>query len=89
MGTPNGLEMSRPASSWNLCWTRFAAAGRVGSIELLGGRSHFRGLAFGRELVQGHGGADECFQCLLVYLLALVDVDGAPDVAVKAGVEEA
>ena len=36
LGRPNGLEMSRPASSSNLSWTRFAAAGRVGSIELLG-----------------------------------------------------
>ena len=37
MGTPNGLEMSRPASSWIVSQMRFAAAGRVGSIELLGG----------------------------------------------------
>src|SRR3990170_7897712 len=35
---PNGLEMSRPASSSILHQTRFAAAGRVGSIELLGCR---------------------------------------------------
>jgi hypothetical protein len=35
--TPNGLEMSRPANSSILHQTRFAAAGRVGSIELLGG----------------------------------------------------
>jgi len=35
--TPNGLEMSRPASSSILALMRFAAAGRVGSIELLGG----------------------------------------------------
>jgi hypothetical protein len=35
-GLPNGLEMSRPASSSNLHYTRFAAAGRVGSIEVLG-----------------------------------------------------
>ena len=34
--TPNGLEMSRPASSWKLSQARFFAAGRVGSIELLG-----------------------------------------------------
>jgi len=34
---PNGLEMSRPASSWIVSQIRFAAAGRVGSIELLGG----------------------------------------------------
>jgi hypothetical protein len=33
---PNGLEMSRPASSSNPHYTRFFAAGRVGSIELLG-----------------------------------------------------
>ena len=35
-GTPNGLEMSRPASSSIVSQIRFAAAGRVGSIELLG-----------------------------------------------------
>ena len=33
----NGLEMSRPASASILHQTRFAAAGQVGSIELLGG----------------------------------------------------
>jgi len=33
---PNGLEMSRPASASIVSQTRFAAAGRVGSIELLG-----------------------------------------------------
>ena len=32
---PNGLEMSRPASAQSVSRTRFAAAGRVGSIELL------------------------------------------------------
>ena len=32
---PNGLEMSRPASASILHQTRFAAAGRVGSIERL------------------------------------------------------
>ena len=35
---PSGLEMSRPASSSILSQTRFAAAGRGGSIELLGGQ---------------------------------------------------
>jgi hypothetical protein len=33
---PNGLEVSRPASSQSVSRTRLAAAGRVGSIELLG-----------------------------------------------------
>ena len=33
---PNGLEMSRPASAQIVSDIRFAAAGRVGSIELLG-----------------------------------------------------
>jgi len=33
----NGLEMSHPASSSIVAQTRFAAAGRVGSIELFGG----------------------------------------------------
>src|SRR3990172_116706 len=42
--TPNGLEMSRPASSSIVAQTRFAAAGRVGSIELLGLRLPTSGL---------------------------------------------
>jgi hypothetical protein len=47
------------------------------------------GLAFGFGLVQGHGGANESLQRFLVYLLALAEVDGAPRVPVKTGVEEA
>jgi hypothetical protein len=45
---PNGLEMSRPASSSNQHYTRFAAAGRVGSIELLGGDENGSGRGHGR-----------------------------------------
>src|SRR6476620_12569588 len=45
------------------------------------GRSHRR--------VQRHGGANERLQRLFINLVALVDVDRAPDVAFKAGVEEA
>src|SRR6188768_1351123 len=41
------------------------------------------------RLIQGHGGLDEALQCLLVYLLALVEVDGSPGVALEARVEEA
>ena len=37
-GRPNGLEMSRPASAHIVSGIRFAAAGRVGSIELLARR---------------------------------------------------
>ena len=33
---PNGLEMSRPASAQIVSRIRLSAAGRVGSIELLG-----------------------------------------------------
>src|SRR5579864_9360733 len=39
-------------------------------------------------LVQGDGGAKESLQRLRVDLLALVEVDGAPRVPVKTGVEE-
>src|SRR5262245_46616999 len=44
-------------------------------------------ISFGR-LVQGHGGANESLQRLLLYLLALVEVDCAPRVPLEAGVEE-
>jgi hypothetical protein len=37
---PNGLEMSRPASAHIVSRIRFSAAGRVGSIELLGGQEY-------------------------------------------------
>src|SRR3989442_11242630 len=49
----------------------------------------FRGLALSCGLVQGPGGANERLQRLLVYRLALVEVDGTPCVSVKTGVEEA
>src|SRR5215468_3695340 len=39
--------------------------------------------------VQGHGGANESLQRLLIYLLALVEVDRTPCVPLQAGVEEA
>src|SRR5215469_764741 len=48
-----------------------------------------RGLAMDCGHVQGHGGANESLQRLLVYLLALVEVDGTPGVPVKTGVEQA
>src|SRR6516162_558289 len=49
----------------------------------------FGGLALGSGFVQGHCGANQGLQRLLVYLLALVKVDGTPCVPVKTGVEEA
>jgi hypothetical protein len=51
---PNGIEMSRPASSSNPHYTRFAAAGRVGSIELFGG---------GKDLVICHLGVTGVILC--------------------------
>src|SRR5436190_3584939 len=75
---------------------RRCVAGEAGFNDLLGRSERramrpipFRGLALGCGLVQGHGGANESLQRLLVYLLALVEVDGTPCVPVKTGVEEA
>jgi hypothetical protein len=45
--------------------------------------------AVGAGRVQRHGRANKSLQCLLVNLLALVEVDGTPGVAIEAGVEEA
>src|SRR6266571_6209319 len=45
--------------------------------------------AMGAERVQRHGRANKSLQCLVVNLLALVEVDGTPGVAIEAGVEEA
>src|SRR5262249_32991148 len=45
--------------------------------------------AAGAGRVQRHGRANKRLQCLLVDLVALVEVDGTPGVALEAGVEEA
>src|SRR5512135_442748 len=47
----------------------------------------FRGLLSART-VESDGRPDERLERIRVDLLTLVDVDGAPDIAVKAGVEE-
>ena len=46
-------------------------------------------LAAGLGHVQGNGGANESLQGLFVNAVALVKIDGAPDLAFEAGVEEA
>ena len=43
----------------------------------------------GAHHVQRHGRANKSLQCLLVNLLALVEIDGTSRVAIEAGVEEA
>jgi hypothetical protein len=37
--------------------------------------------------IERHGSADEIFQGRLIDLVAFVDVDGAPDIPLEAGVE--
>ena len=55
---------------------------------LAGGSPGLRlGLTFGFE-IHHHSSADEMPQGRLVDLVALVDVDGAPDIPVEAGVEQ-
>jgi hypothetical protein len=39
--------------------------------------------------IERHGGADETLQGRLIDLVVFVDVDGAPDIALEAGVEQA
>src|SRR5476649_110278 len=81
---------------------RYSLAGRPGEVardllrrasdsvkNLVGAGAARWPLASGCGLVEGHGGANESLQRLLVYLLALVEVDGTPCVPVKTGVEEA
>jgi len=38
--------------------------------------------------IERHCGADEILQCRLIDLVAFVNVDGAPDISLKAGIEE-
>src|SRR6185437_9830371 len=41
-----------------------------------------------RSDVQVHGGADKRLERILIYLITLMKIDGAPGVAFKAGVEQ-
>src|SRR5436190_9823758 len=45
-------------------------------------------LAAGLRRVQRHGSENKRLQCLLVNLIALVEIDGAPGIAFEAGVEK-
>src|SRR5215468_827498 len=57
---------------------------------LAGGSPGLRlGLRFVLALeIERHGSADEILQGRLINLVAFMDVDGAPDIPVEAGVEE-
>src|SRR5438270_7425933 len=48
----------------------------------------FRGSALSLGGVQGHRGANESLQCLLVDRIALVEIDGAPCVPLETSIEE-
>src|SRR5215469_1987368 len=68
--------VARSASAHNTDLIFISAALAVGSPSALGP-------------VQGHGGANERLQRLLVYRLALAEVDGTPRVPLETRVEEA
>jgi len=55
-------------------------------VGLLAARSPGLRLALFLE-IESHCGADEILQGLLIDLVAIADVDGAPDIPVEAGVE--
>ena len=68
---------------------RLRATGRGAAIKLVGpfaARSAWLRLALAFE-IKRHGSADEIFQGCLIDLFAFVDVDGAPDIPIEAGVE--
>ena len=55
-------------------------------MRVLAARARRLWLAFAFE-VEGDCGPDEIFQGRLIDLVAFVDVDGAPNVPIQAGVE--
>ena len=71
-----GEQVIQPVSRRpsNALWSLLRADGASGS-------SHRR--------VQGHGGAHERLQRLFINLVARMEIDGTPGVALEAGVEEA
>src|SRR3974390_728345 len=67
--------------------SRSTTTERVSAAPLVTGPSFSAGLEVRR--VQGHGGANERLKRLLIDLVALMEIDGAPGVAFEARVEEA
>src|SRR5215472_3100421 len=78
----------RPMSAWRIC-TRQCRISLQSSERGGEGRSFKFGMSGLACLVQAHCGANEGLQRSLVDLLALVEIDGTPGVALETRVEEA
>jgi hypothetical protein len=84
----DGYEQSESVKMASLC----VMGGKIWpgpAMKLVGplaARSPGLGLALALE-IERHGSADEILQGHLIDLVAFVDVDGAPDIPLKAGVE--
>src|SRR5215208_2530532 len=90
MSSRTGRRAARPPPTRSSTACRRASpAGSLVERRLEVVRDGRSGSALGPGLVQGHGLTNESLEGLLVDLLALVEVDGAPDVPLEAGVEEA
>ena len=70
-------------------WTRIRSWLSAGCLEEAMFAMISAGPLVAIRAVQPDGGCNERLQGLLVDLVVLVDVDGAPEVAFEAGVEEA
>jgi hypothetical protein len=80
-GSPDEAALRRPASmGGDMAGPAMKLAGAL-TARLPGLR-----LALALE-IERHRSADEILQCRLIDLVAFVDVDGAPDIPVEAGVE--
>src|SRR5881275_1869611 len=82
-GLPDGLLRSRARSFIAF----FSAMTTPHRSELLAARSPGLRLDLSLE-IERHCSANEILQGRLIDLVAFVDVDGAPDIPVEAGVEE-
>jgi hypothetical protein len=99
VGRPSDLAVPRPTMRIVLDTARPSHGSRVCPVMRKRGRKPrlpaipFAARSFGLHLtlalkIERHGGADKILQCRLVDLVAFVDVDSAPDIAVEAGVKQ-
>ena len=85
--TPNCLAYEAGAEALPL-WEEIWPGPAMKLVGPLAARTWGLRLALGLEIeIERHCSADEILQGRLIDLVAFVDVDGAPDIPVEAGVE--
>src|SRR6202011_651448 len=84
---PTPISIGRHSFAYSELWQEIWPGPAMKLVGPLAARSPGLRLALALE-IERHRSADEILQGRLIDLVAFVDVDGAPDIPVEAGVEQ-